>query len=129
VASRLTRRAGEIVACEEADAALAHGIDGQRESTTGGLRPDEDYYRARGGAAAEDVNLHMEAAATPRHSLSHRCLLELYDMIRDCVGAAATAVCSRCCCRRRLRCFSRCRPPSCLALPLCARAAASPDPA
>ena len=46
MASRLTRRAGEIVACEEADAALPHGIDGQRESTTGGLKPDEDYYRA-----------------------------------------------------------------------------------
>ena len=45
MASRLTRRAGEIVACEEVDAALHHDIDGQRESTTGGLRLDEDYYR------------------------------------------------------------------------------------
>ena len=56
-------QADEIVACEGADAALHHGIDGQRESTTGGLKPDEDYYRARGGAAAEDIDLHMEAAA------------------------------------------------------------------
>ena len=63
MASRLTRRAGEIVACEEVDAALHHDIDGQRESTTGGLKPDEDYYRARGGAAAADVDLHMESAA------------------------------------------------------------------
>jgi hypothetical protein len=103
--------------CEGAEVALQHGIDGQRETTTGGLKPDEDCCRARGGEAAEDVDLHMEAA-TARPLVTHcRTAVSVDALPLGAISRDPTLRGRRRHCRLlTLRCSSRCCPTLCRGL-------------